>query len=150
EKETGKPVAGAQVEYHPVAGNRYANKLLPGCWGPRSETSASADGSYTLTVLPGPGAIGVRAPKVTAYAPALLTVQDRKHFFKTPLGPFNSDDRCLDTAGGGSAIGNIWINFYNAMVPIEPGEKEVAVVRDIALERPQELSGRILGPDSQP
>src|SRR5262249_52884663 len=131
-------------------GNRYVNKLLPGHWGPRSETTASADGSYTLTVLPGPGAIGVRAPKVTAYAPALVTVQERRHFFKTRLAPFNNDDRCLDTAVGGSATSNIWVDFYNAMVLIEPGEEERAVVRDIALERPEELRGRILGPDSQP
>src|SRR5262249_3346929 len=69
EKDTGKPVAGAQVDYHPVGGNSYINKLLPGLWSPRSETTAAGDGSYTLTVMPGPGVIGVKGPRLDAYAP---------------------------------------------------------------------------------
>jgi protocatechuate 3,4-dioxygenase beta subunit len=154
EKETGKPVAGAQVDYHPVGGNSHPNKLLPGFWNPRSETTALADGSYTLTIMPGPGVIGVKGPKRDAYAPAVATQEERRRFFKTP-SVFSSffdtkDDNFLSTAAGGGAMGAIGVDSYNALVLIEPGEDEHAIVRDVSLERPHELRGRILGPDNQP
>jgi beta-lactamase regulating signal transducer with metallopeptidase domain/protocatechuate 3,4-dioxygenase beta subunit len=152
EKDTGKPVAGAQVDYHPVVGNAYAHKLLPGFWRPRSETTALSDGSYTLTVMPGPGVIGVKAPKRNAYAPAVATLEDRKKAFKTPAvfsDPLASkEDDVLMTAANGS--GGIFVEFYNALVLIEPSEDEHALVRDVALERPREIKGKILGPDNQP
>jgi hypothetical protein len=155
EKHTGKPVAGAQVDYHPVGGNTYVNKLLPGQWSPRSEATTLPDGSYTLTVMPGPGVIGVKGPKLLAYAAAVSTVEERRQFFKSPLvfktfAPINNDDDFLNTAAGGSAIGSIGVDFYNALVLIEPGEDEGAIVRDVSLEKPHELKGRILGPDDQP
>jgi protocatechuate 3,4-dioxygenase beta subunit len=152
EKATGRPVAGAQVDYHPVSGNSYANKLLPGYWSPRSETTALTDGSYTLTVMPGPGIIGVKAPKRNAYAPAVATLEDRKRFFKTPAvfsGRLASkqDDVVMTAATG---TGGIFVESYNGLALIEPGEDERTLVRDVALERPCELKGRILGPDDQP
>jgi protocatechuate 3,4-dioxygenase beta subunit len=155
DEQTGKPIAGAQVDYHPVGGNPYASKLLPGHWMPRSEARAGLDGSYTLTVMPGPGVIGVKAPKLTAYAPAVVTVEERKQFFKSPLvfktfAPINNEDNYLNTAGGGSALGVIGVDFYNALTLIEPGEEERPIVKDVALRRPQELKGKILGPDNQP
>jgi protocatechuate 3,4-dioxygenase beta subunit len=150
EKETGKPVAGAGVDYHPVGGNPYVNTLLPGSWNPRSETTTLADGSYTLTVMPGPGVIGVRALNINDYAQAVTNQEERKQFFKTPSVFIGKEDNYLYTAAGAGSFGAMFLDFYNAMVLIEPGEKENAFARDVSLERPHELKGRILGPDSQP
>jgi len=151
EKETGKPVAGAQVDYHPLAGNPYVNKLVPGSWSPQSETISLPDGSYTLTVMPGPGAIGVRGPNLNDYAPAVVTREQCKQFFKTAsVFAYIYDDNYLQTAGGGDSRGCILADYCNGLVLIEPGEEENAIVRDVSLERPYEIKGRILGPDSQP
>jgi Carboxypeptidase regulatory-like domain len=118
-KATGKPVPGARVDYHPLGGNAYVDKLLPGSWDPRSEAATGADGSYTITVMPGPGVLGVTAPKRDAYMPAAVPLQERK-------------------------------DSYNAVALLEPGEKDEALVKDVALERPQERKGRVVGPDDQP
>src|SRR5262249_40439263 len=110
------------------------------------------DGSYTLTVMPGPGFIGVRSPRRSSYAPAVATREERKKFFKTPavFGDFygTKEDNFIGIAASG--IPGIVVDSYNAVVLIEPREDERALVRDVALERAQELKGRILGPDNQP
>jgi len=149
EKDTGKPVAGAQVDYHPVGGNSYVDKILPGLWNPRSEATAAADGSYTLTVMPGPGVIGVKGPKLTTYAPAVSTAEERKRFFKGPVQATTWDNFITQALGGGVS-GAITVDSYNALVLIEPGEEERVIASDVALESPHELKGRVVGPDDQP
>jgi protocatechuate 3,4-dioxygenase beta subunit len=150
EKETGKPVAGARVDYYPIGGNPYVNKFVSGSWNPKSETTTLPDGSYTLTVMPGPGAIGVTGPNLNDYAPAASTPEERKQFFKTPSVVIDKGDDYLSTATGGRSFGAMFVNYHNALVLIEPGEEEHAIVKDASLERTHELKGRILGPDSQP
>jgi RNA polymerase sigma factor (sigma-70 family) len=149
DRGTGKPVAGARVDYHPLGGNSYVDKLLAGSWDPRSETTTGPDGSYVLTVLPGPGVLGVTAPKWEAYMPAGVTLRERKEFFKTPLVDDRHEDFLTWYAGGGS-YGGISQDFYNALVLLEPGEKEKALVRNVALEVPRQLQGRVVGPDDRP
>jgi RNA polymerase sigma factor (sigma-70 family) len=149
DKETGKPVAGARVDYHPIGGNAYVDKLLRGSWDPRSETTTGADGSYALTVMPGPGVIGVTAPRRDAYRPAAVPLRERKDFFKTPLVDDNDEGGFTWYAGGGS-YGGISLDSYNAVVLLEPGEKEEALMKDVALERPEKRQGRVVGPDGRP
>jgi RNA polymerase sigma factor (sigma-70 family) len=149
EKETGKPVKGAEVVYHPLGGNSYVNKLLPGYWRPRSKAVANSDGSYALTVLPGPGAITVTAPRRYQYMPAAVTFAERKDFFKTPL-VYDDNENALPTASGDGGFGGISLSGFNAVVLLEPGEKEETLVRDAALRRPLERKGRVVDPDGQP
>jgi beta-lactamase regulating signal transducer with metallopeptidase domain/protocatechuate 3,4-dioxygenase beta subunit len=149
EKETGKPVAGAQVDYHPVEGNSYVHKLLPRFWNPRSETTTLSDGSYALTVMPGPGVIGVRGLKLNTYAPAVSTQNERKKFFKNPSVSSVSDSKDDDVIF--TAEGNpLGVDTYNALVLLEPREEENAIAKNVTLERPHEVRGRVLGPDDQP
>jgi protocatechuate 3,4-dioxygenase beta subunit len=151
DRGTGKPIARARVMYQPLGGNSHVNELLPGTWGPRSETTTGPDGSYTLTAMPGPGVIGVTARRWSAYLPAAVPVKERKAFFKARLVEVKEgDEEFLTSAAGGGAIGGISVVFYNAMVLLEPAEKDEAVVKDVALERPRERKGHIVGPDNQP
>jgi hypothetical protein len=133
DKATGKPVARARVEYLPLYPNPYVNTKLAGRWSPQSEATTGADGSYALTVLQGPGVLGVTAPKRDEYAPPVVTPREIKDVFKVPLG--------LPPGSG---------YLYNALVLLNPGPKEKALVKDVALERPKERKGRILGPDGKP
>jgi RNA polymerase sigma factor (sigma-70 family) len=149
DRATGKPVAGARVDYHPLGGNSYVDKLLSSTWDPRSETTTDADGFYAITVMPGPGVIGVAGPKPVAYMPAAVPLQERKDFFKTRLVEDREEDGFTRYAGGG-AYGGISLECYNAMVLLEPGEKEGELVRDVVLERPQERTGRVVDPDGRP
>ena len=147
DKATGKPIAGARIEYHPLGGNTYANQL-DNVSKPCAETTTGPDGRYLITVLPGPGAIGVISPRQDAYMPAWVSLPERQHFFKTPLVDDNGED-FLTVAGGANSFGAIGQNSYHALVLIEPGEKEERLVKDAALERPQERKGRVVGPDGQ-
>jgi RNA polymerase sigma factor (sigma-70 family) len=148
DKATGRPVAHARIEYHPLYPNPNVNKL-PGYWRPRSETTTGPDGSYALTALPGQGAISVRAPRPEAYTSAVVTLAERKAFFKVPI--VQDDEGWLPVAVGGNLMGvGIATAAYNAVVLIEPGAKEVAMVKDVALEAPRGRKGRVVGPDGRP
>jgi RNA polymerase sigma factor (sigma-70 family) len=149
DKATGKPVAQAVVDYHPLYGNPKVIKL-DGFWHPRSETTTAPDGSYALTVLPGPGLIGVVGPNPDAYMPAFVSLKERNDFFKIPLA-MNRDETYFVPAVGGNAGGApLTQDAYNALVLLEPGESDKELVQDVALELPQERKGRVIGPDDQP
>jgi hypothetical protein len=149
DKATGLPVARARVDYYPLYPNPHVGKV-PGPWQPRAEAATGPDGSYALTVLPGPGVIGVMGPERDAYMPALVTLQERKDFFKIPVDNIFHPLEDFLTADAGGRPGGIYQADYHALVPLEPGEKEAALVKDVALERPQERKGRVVGPDGRP
>jgi RNA polymerase sigma factor (sigma-70 family) len=133
DKATGKPIAEARVKYDTVFPNVHINTKMPGMWSPRSEAITGADGSYALTVLPGTGFLGVTAPKRDEYAPPVVTPREIKDVFKAPLG-----------------LPPGWHHYYNALVLLNPDPKESALVKDVALERPKERKGRVVGPEGKP
>jgi RNA polymerase sigma factor (sigma-70 family) len=144
----GKPIAQARVEYHPLAGNTYANQMSD-VSKPCAETTTGPDGSYALTVLPGQGVIGVTGPRLEAYMPALVTPKELKDFFKAPVIERQGEDY-LTVAGGANSFGAISQNSYNALMLLEPGEKEEGLVKDVALDRPLERKGQVVGLDDKP
>jgi RNA polymerase sigma factor (sigma-70 family) len=162
EKATGKPVANARVDYHPLAPNRYTAKM-PGAWSPRSETKTGPDGTYVLTVLPGPGVIGVMGPAAPdeimpdeSYMLALVTREECKAFFRTTIfeSVFTINERqaedFLTTDSGDQSYGAICQSSYNALLLLAPGERDTDLVKDVVLERPRMLKCRVIGPDGQP
>src|SRR5262249_627332 len=72
-----------------------------------------------------------------------------KDFFKAPVIENQSEDY-LTVAGGANSFGAISQNSYNALVLLEPGEKDEGLVKDVALERPLHRKGRVIGPHAQP
>ena len=137
DKATGKPIAQARVDYHPLGGNTFVNAKLPGSWDPRSEATTAADGTYTLTVFPGPGVIGVTGLKKDEYMPASVTLKERKEFFKAVLVDDRNEEH-MTRAAGGLSFGGITVQNYNSLVLLEPGEKDDSLVKNVALERPRE------------
>ena len=83
DKETGKPVTGADVAYFPVYPNPHAREV-PGYapvrgYGAFNSGIWQSDGTYLLGVLPGPGGVFVRAAE-NLYRPACV---DPREFFTT-------------------------------------------------------------------
>jgi hypothetical protein len=146
DKATGKAIAQARVEYLPLGGNP---NVTDQAGEPRAGTTTGPDGAYALTVMPGPGVIAVTAPEAEAYMPALVTVKERKAFFKAPIVD-DQGEASLTIAAGTNSFSGIFAQHYHALVLLEPGEKEEALVKDVALEPPQERKGRVIGPDGQP
>jgi protocatechuate 3,4-dioxygenase beta subunit len=151
-KATGKPIAGALVQYRPLYRNPHVNRKIEGMWNPRSQTITGPDGSYALPVLPGQGAIGVLAREHSAYMPAHVTAKEIKAFFKVPLGFPPDDDGGfpVDVGGNAAAPGMDLGALYNQYAFLEPGEKDESLVIDIVLEPAQKRKGRVVGPDGQP
>jgi RNA polymerase sigma factor (sigma-70 family) len=145
----GKPVARARVEYYPLYPNPHVNGKLPGRWVPRAVAHTSPDGSYVLTVLPGPGVIGVIGPRPEAYMHAWVTLLERKNFFKgTIVNP--PHESILHQDGGDNLRGAISQDRFNALVLLNPGEKEPALIKDVTLEPGRTVKGRVVGPDGRP
>jgi RNA polymerase sigma factor (sigma-70 family) len=111
----------------PVAGATVDSNPLTGTGG-RAETTTGPDGAYILKVGRGSHTIGVAGPNPDAYMPAFLPRADPK----APVPDFR-----------------IAPETYHALVLIAP-EKEEVLVKDVALELPQQRKGRVLGPDGQP
>ena len=86
DKETGKPVKGANVFYQPIYPNPHVREV-PGYapvngMGPYNEGIPQADGTYLLGVLPGPGGVFVRTAE-GLYPPACV---DPQAFFNAREG----------------------------------------------------------------
>jgi RNA polymerase sigma factor (sigma-70 family) len=147
DKETGKPIAGALVEYFPLFANPYAGKMPSSSL--RSEAITGADGSYTLTALPGQGMIGVVVTDPDAYAPAYVAPKEIKAFFKHPLIGLNGDSGDMKWAAGGNSFDPLPLGQHGIGL-LEPGETDKELVKDVSLEPTQQRKGRVLGPDGQP
>jgi RNA polymerase sigma factor (sigma-70 family) len=148
DKATGRPIAGARVEYIPLYGNDTAAKMDNESY-PRTETTTGADGMYALPVMAGPGVIRVTSPRPDVYMPAWVTLKERQAFFKRPVAESGFETIFIVDLGGGSR-GMVGPEGCHALVLLEPGEKDEALVRDVALEPAQQRQGRVLGPDGQP
>jgi protocatechuate 3,4-dioxygenase beta subunit len=147
DKTTGKPIAQARVYYYPLFPNPIVNKKLDGAWHPRSEAITGVDGSYVLTVLPGQGMMGATAPNPEAYMTALVTPKEIKDFFKAPIFSANEPSRAV-----GENSASFIQDHHQALVLLEPGEKEEALVKDMTLVTALLLTkkGRVVGPDGEP
>jgi RNA polymerase sigma factor (sigma-70 family) len=147
DKTTGKPVARARIYYYPLYANPRATTLVASMWFPRSEAVTGADGKFALTVLPGQGMMGAIGPGRDAYMPARITPKEIKAFFKAPLAHPDQMSRAI----GGNAASFIH-EEHQAVVLLEPDDKEKALVRNIVLEPAKflTLKGRLVGSDDKP
>jgi RNA polymerase sigma factor (sigma-70 family) len=152
DRQTGKPLPGATVEYYPLPGNTAALKVLRGFRNQPAlaETMTRADGSYRLAVVPGPGFVAVRSGfLVRQYMPALVTPREVREFFKGTEIKGVSDD-LLPTLRGVGSEGSITQVAYHALLLLNPEAGTESLRRDIALETGRTLTGTVVGPDGEP
>lgn len=144
DKATGKPVRG-WVYYRPLQINETAARtpgveLYGSAW---PETWADADGKYRLTVLPGPGALFVKAGGVfTSW-----------HFTQARLAPEDQDPKVFDKAGGlfltygGDLHSPELVNAYRI---IRPAAEATDLTVDLRLDSGKRRVGRVLDPEGKP
>src|SRR5262249_24564579 len=147
---TGKPIAGARVHYNPLYPNPAVRVFGPNGAGtlPCSWAEVGPNGSYSLVVLPGPGALGFSAdsPKET-FMPALVTSQELKDFFKDD--EFQGNEDMLKIQAGVNSHTAVGQGQYNHLLLINPGEKEETLTRDVALQPAPPVRGKVVGPDGK-
>jgi RNA polymerase sigma factor (sigma-70 family) len=129
EKPSGKPVAGASVEFVQCRDNNpFFRNDTSTSWDEGQQIGVSGkDGTFRLAVLPGPGHLLVCGP-----TPDYVKVETSLK--KLEGLPINSDHRY----------------YLDAVVPLhlkpQPGPHPVAVM----LRRGVTLTGQVLGPDDKP
>ncbi len=134
EANTGRPVAGAILEYFPNRDNP-AVAEAPDFTGLNNNVSdeaqfrTDAEGRYRAVALPGRGLLAVRAKGYRTAAP-------------------------LDPAVAGNVLHAANFQYqmgsYQALVPVEAPAGAASVRRDIVLTPGRELRGTIVGPDGRP
>ena len=156
DKETGKPVRGADVFYEPIFPNPHAREV-PGYTpvrgsGPYNTGLPQEDGSYVLGVLPGPGGVFVRTG-AGEYRPACV---DPQKFFKVNESPvakgkptsLYGDTETINTAVG-EGFGGMPQSQFSSIVLVNPAEDSGPISAEAVLERDPKREVRVIGPDGR-
>jgi protocatechuate 3,4-dioxygenase beta subunit len=156
DKASGKPVPGVRVSYTALYPNPNLGRQedYPTSPDPLSSATSGPDGSFVVTVLPGPGVLAAAAQPRAAYRPALVTLKELSEFLKERPDRANSEE-CLAVhftglpfpAGQPSLLSQ---RLYNALALIKPADKDKGLVRDLVLLPPLTRPGTVVGPDGQP
>jgi hypothetical protein len=134
-----------------------------------SSATVQDDGSYNLTVLPGPGVVLVAASPRDSYACARIDEQELANLFRgrdstqrretlRRLREGQLANLSLDGVDrGGSSwllIGYSWgtrcVDRYNALGLIHPDEEMKSLTLDVIVQRARPLRGTVIGPDGKP
>jgi protocatechuate 3,4-dioxygenase beta subunit len=127
DKTTGKPVRG-YLGYIPLADNpnvKNFSELGKLHIIASDEGHAKADGSFTVTAIPGPGVLTARADDEDQFLPA--------------------------EPEGIKLAQNIILDGYHAVIPVNPSDSDPKSTHiDVALVPGRALTGTVVGPDGQP
>jgi RNA polymerase sigma factor (sigma-70 family) len=127
DKATGKPIRG-YLGFIPAADNpniKNFSELGKPQIGASDEAHAKADGTFTVTAIPGPGVLTARA---------------------------DDDDRYLAAEAEGVKVArNVILDGYHAVIPVNLSEKDPKSTHmDVALIPGRALAGTVVGPDGKP
>jgi protocatechuate 3,4-dioxygenase beta subunit len=150
--ETGRPVKG-KVEYHLLYPNPNVRRLGESIGEPRSRAFIRDDGTYSVTVLPGPGVLAFAAQdgRWERYVPASLDRERLKELIPPEVPDFGRDQSpVLTIAAGGESMGPLGVDNYNHIALINPPEDARPWTYDVALRVGRTLEGRVVGPDGAP
>jgi hypothetical protein len=156
DKETGKPVAGVRVAYYPLFPNPHLvhQEEYPTFPDALSSVQTGPDGSFTLTVLPGPGVLAAAGQPLSSYRPALVTRKEVEDCLKEQPERANSE-QCLAvhftglpfTAGQPALLTQRW---YHALALINADEQDRTLERDLLFLPSLTCKGTVVGPDGKP
>ncbi len=147
DQATQKPPQAAVVEYYPLHPNPHSARLTSGGYA-ASSTLLQADGSYSLVVLPGPGAVCAWASPRHSYAVARLDAEELANHCNDWLNQVNAER--VHTATGARSTGVLCVNRYHALGLIRPEEGATSLALDLAVQPARPRSGKVVGPDGKP
>jgi RNA polymerase sigma factor (sigma-70 family) len=153
DKATGKPVAGGEVWYFALWPNADGIKLTPSIrYGDFSRATPDEDGTFTLPVLPGPGAVTLRGHG-DDYVAARV---DPVAFFNDKLGGAArgiGDQEHLNVVGTLDYTPRPLTqpqDQFQAIALINPDPDAKELKQEMALEPAQKLKVTVLGVDGKP
>ncbi|HUG67243.1 MAG TPA: carboxypeptidase-like regulatory domain-containing protein [Pirellulaceae bacterium] len=136
DKSTGKPVP-ARVMYMAFRTNphfmRIAEEGLHLLHADFNFAETTADGTFSLIGLPGPGIVAVRAT-TAAYLGAVGAEQ---------IDGFDRRYRSLNTSP------TCWVENYHALAEVVAGENDEQIRRDLVLDPGRTVAGEVVGPTGE-
>jgi hypothetical protein len=132
DRVTGKPVS-AQVFYWPVYPNTHVVRGMP-VGGACSETLTKRDGSFSVCVLPGPGALLVRAAAGGKFEPAWADAQaffasQRVRYGSADIGGATKDT--LFAAAGPGGVAPLLQSNFQGIALLNVPETALRLTQDI-------------------
>ena len=130
---TGRPVA-ARVVYYPIYPNAHSVEGVAGPGvGAYSEGYTSADGTFSLPVLPGPGCLCVEATGRAAYQPAQV---DAAAFFEKAGVAYGradqpNDKEALFVCHGADSMGAMPQSQFHGVALLNVAEAAETVAQDV-------------------
>jgi len=146
DRATAKPPATAIVWYHPLRPNAHAAKLTTGAKTP-SSAAIRPDGSFTLVVLPGPGAVCAAASPRYAYAMGTVDEGELAARFPEPIEREQDGHLCI---AGPTQRMSLCVENCHALRLINPSEPTSPGFVDLAVTPARPLRGMVFGPDGEP
>lgn len=153
--ETGKPLGGTVI-YNPLFPNENWRKLgegLSSIANPAATTPVGKDGTYEISVLPGPGAIAVKVSG-EGYVSATVDVDRLREIVPHPdLEMHTNADgelRSLSTAAGPQTRGIMGLTRCQAAAIINPAEDVKEQTINLTAVRGRSLRGIIKDEAGQP
>jgi RNA polymerase sigma factor (sigma-70 family) len=146
DRATRKPPKGAVVEYYPLFPNAHSARITN---GPLAASSCLVrpDGSYSLAVLPGPGAVCVAVSPRDSYAVAMVDEKELATLVKDGIN--HNRGHNPRTAVGAGAQDIVCVNRYNALALINPDEGAESLALDLTVQPARTVKGTVVGPDGE-
>jgi len=146
DRDTGKPIHGASVSYHPPANNPALANFAGNSWAvPYTDQPADtcADGTFRIPAFSGKGVIAVMYYDYS-YLSADQTEDGTVGRIEAPE-PGPREERFI-----GTGLGPVSYTHHNAVVVIDAGAGAKPVQCDVKLEAGELVRGRVVGPDGKP
>ncbi|HEX7448716.1 MAG TPA: M56 family metallopeptidase [Pirellulales bacterium] len=149
----------ATVEYHPLFGNQYVERIgqLPAVNQAAASATCDAEGRYGIPVLPGPGVLTFkygpwyRQAVARDYLPAWLDREKVGQLYRSlGIEQPETDGNFLRTETGSNRMAIIGLGMYNQALLINPDENEDSLTRDVQLELGRTLNVTIETADGKP
>ncbi|HEX7449542.1 MAG TPA: M56 family metallopeptidase [Pirellulales bacterium] len=142
--------ATGRVDYFPLWPNKHVTALGPQPGGLPAACRGTAmirpDGSYSISVLPGPGVLGFITSK--QHAPAYLSRDDIDRFFGD--GQNHGDENSLMVESGNFGPRPQMQKLYHALMLINPAEDATELTVDASVEAGRTLTGTVVDPAGAP
>jgi hypothetical protein len=133
DKVTGKPIAGARVEYHALFPNGAIGQVAGQPGRPLAEATTAADGTYTLAVLPRAGVLAFVTNRArNAYQEATVSRKELADLFGDQED--HGTERVLRlSAGTNVMMAGLPVFNYHTVVLIKPADDAKSVKQDATL-----------------
>ncbi|APZ95867.1 M56 family metallopeptidase [Fuerstiella marisgermanici] len=149
DRDTGQPLSGTLM-YSPLAGNENWRTIGDAdVANPAATSVIGDDGTYEISVLPGPGALTARTT-AAGYVPPKIDVRRLEELTTDIMKDVSGGVTALSTQAGEQTHGLVGMFDKHALRLISPLKDTTQLTVDLTALRGRSLQGRIVDDNGQP